>query len=1831
MAEAAVTVAAEIAAEHMVDSIATQLGYIWNYKTNFEDLKRQHEKLKDTLAHVQHSVEEAERKGEEIEQKVVRWLNSAEMIIEDVKKIIDDNNGANMRCFKSLCPDLKKRYHIGKKAAFKVKEVSEVEKEGNSLGEVSYRTLSKEPWGQFLIDYEDFESRRSIVEDVLKALSNSDVHMVGVYGMGGAGKTTLARVVGKQADKVFDVVVFVEVSETPDVRIIQKEIAGKLGLELQAESTESVIANKLYEQLQKGRKNILLILDNIWKGGFEYLKKVGIPFGDNHGACKLLLTARSIDVLKKDLNSPTNFAVDHLNEKDAWDLFKKVAGGCIEQHGLQLLASDVAKRCGGLPIAIVTIAKALKDKQEHAWKTALLELQRPSLENLGSMTAEAYSCIRLSYNHLNSNELKSIFLLCCTMGFTFDHSVERLLRYGMGLNLLNTVCSMGEARNRVNTLIQDLKNFSLLLEAFDDERFSIHDVVRDVGRAIAINDHNNYTVNDDRILCDLAEKNTLKNCTSIILHDIAKLPEVLDCSQLEFLYIKPKTRFSKIHDNFFKGMPNLRVLHLIEMVLSPLPTSFHLLKKLQTLHLDGCHLGDTVDIGKMKNLKILVLSSDIKQLPEQIGELTRLKVLDLSKCSNLEVIPPNTISRLTQLEELYMPDMFDQWQVEGVEGERSNGSLGELEHLSQLTALQIYIPDAKLVPKGMEVFQKLQRYRLYIGAEEWRHRYRSYDETSRVLVLKYDDANISVEDGIIKQLNEIEDLELIGKQGGVKNILYELNRDGFPKLKHFRVESNPELVYIVDFPKQSEPCVSFPHLQTLYLRFLSSLEKICHGQFSSPNSFCQLRTMEVISCVKLKNIFSSSIARHLSQLQEIKVFDCENMEEIFSIVGSENEEIVLEKLESLDLYRLPKLRSFTYDEEEVGSTCDEERQMKDSLMPLFDGKVKFRNLKTMRLHTINLKYVFSSSTLGSFVQLQCLYIDNCTILEEIIRIDHDLKNNVELPSLEKLESLDLRNLPKLRSFTYEEEVGSTSDEERQMKDTLMPLFDGKVKFRNLKTMELWEINLKYVFSSSTLGSFVQLQSLEINNCTVLEEIIRIDHDLKNNVELPSLKKLKIEKCPQMKSFIFSDKVTFPSLEEIKMSGMDNLEMIWHNQFEDSQNVQNCQKLCKVSVSNCQSLKNLFPASIVRNLWQLKDICVEECGIKEIVAKKEGAEEAGDRMFLFPELTSLSLHNLQELKCLYPGIHTTKWPMLKKLNVFGCDKIDASEFFNIQEVISEDLPDIVSQGKVLPNLEELGLDGRKNSMVWQRPFQEIFLPKLKFLEFWNNESTVLSPNVLRRSHNLERLSVENSSYEWIFSCEEIEEYAQIKSLYVTGLGNLKQIWKQDSKVDTILQNLESLVVRSCASLVTLLPPSASFQNLTVLTVNDCRLINLISSSTAKSLMQLKEMEINYCNMMTEVVTGDEAGIEDEINFKNLKSLKLISLSRLRRFCSRNYNFNFPSLEILKVENCPKMSIFCSKATNTPMLRELKLDWTSYYCDGDVNTTMEQIHEKKVFSSDDLILSANEIRMILQKFPEHKFSKVESLEVFDDESTIFPLDILKRFQNLYCLKLSYTSYKEIFSCEEVEKHADTLAQIKGLGLEKLDDLEQMWKQDSRSDLILHNLQALEVVECNSLITVVPTSASFQNLRYMVVSGCNGLRSLVTAAVAKSLVQLERLQIRNCNEMTEVVAIDGDVKEDEIIFNNLEELEMTNLSNLTSFYSGNYTLNFPSLNELQVTRCPKMKFFSSGISSIPMLQQIEWGSSKYNLEGDLNTTIQRINEEMNVERSTKDCAGPSTQHLD
>ncbi|KAL5756997.1 hypothetical protein ACOSQ2_021743 [Xanthoceras sorbifolium] len=1764
MAEAVISVPAEIAAKHAVDSIATQVGYFCNYKTNFENLDKQLKNLKCRRDAVQHAVEEATRNGDEIEQQVVNWLDSMNKMIDEAAEIIDHNKRVNMLCFKSLCPDFKNRYQQSKKAARKTDDVSELYDEG-TFARVSFRTLPAETWHPD--GYEYFKSRQSTLESILNALRDHDVNMVGVYGMGGSGKTTLVREVAKmvEEDKLFNKAVFAEVSDTVDIRKIQGVIAERLGLEFH-EDTEPVRADRLRNRIMQESK-ILLILDNIWKD--LDLAAVGIPFGNNHVGCKLLLTSRDMDLLNE-MGSKTNFFVDILEEEEARNLFMKIAGVGEEKRDLRSLAFEVAKECEGLLVAIITVANALKNKQECEWRIALRELSNPpSLENVeGSVVKKAYACIHLSYKKLESEELKSTFLLCSTMGCTQDASIEVLLRYAVGLSLFKEENTIEEVRDKAKKLVRKLKDSSLILGTRNSETFSIHDVVRDVGRWIANKDQHKFTVINNVIPRHWAGENTLENCTSISLHDIAQLPKPLQCPKLKFFYMKTKTRFTKIPDNFFKGMPNLMVLHLIEMDLSPLPASLCLLKNLCTLNLDECRLGDIAEIKGMENLEILVIGFDYntKQLPKEIGQLTRLRFLDLRNCSF--VIPPNTISKLTQLEELYMGYWYDQQRVEELFIENSVASLEELKNLSRLTALHIHVTNAEILPKGL-VFQKLKRYKIVIG-DGWNSR-----ETSRTLHVR-SETNICSEDGVIKQLKGIEDLCLDGKQR-VKNVLYELDGEAFPQLKHFHIGNNPYIQFVVD-SMPSATYDAFPLLDTLSLSNLVRLEKICHDQLTT-KSFCRLRTIKVKKCDKLKNLFSFSIAKHLSQLQEIEVVECRNMEEIFIVDRADNgviDSMFVNQLHSLTLKSLPRLRRIcseaTSQERRMLLTTDASSSKiisEDQLdaLPLFTENVVFPNLKNLHLHEINGKN--------------------------------------QLPSLFRW----------VQSFT-------------------------SLIVKNCS-------NLKYLFSSSTLGSFKQLQHLQIHNCKDLEELIRIDDNCSNYVEFPSLEKLHIGSCPELREFIFSDKVSFPSLQEIRINYMENLKTIWQNQLIES--VRYCPKLSKVSLYDCQNLGSLFPASIAKSLLQLEELIVNSCGIKEIVAK-EGVEESAAR-FIFPQLTSLHFYNLENLRCFYPDNHTTEWPKLNELKVRCCEKID---LFNFRKNDEEGQLDVRGQQPLFlvdlafSNLENLTISRNHIKMIWQSQFPVHLFPKLQFLKVRDDESSFLPLGILERFHNFKKLKLKSSWYKEIFLYEEIKKHAetfrQIKSLYLSGLRNLKQIWKEDSKMDLILQKLEFLEVASCRSLIILMPPSACFENLKVLKVAHCdRLLSLVAASTTKSLMRLEELSICDCQEMTEIIANEGDEMEGEIVFSNLKSLELERLTNLTSFCSVSYTFNFPMLEKLTMEECPNMKFFSLGVLSTPNLQEVSQDSTNYYCEcPNLNTIIKEHHEKKIFSilqesflnGQDirlvwqifperqkefanlkrLSLSGNDIRMIWQsQFPEHTFPVLKCLSVSRDESVVFPLGIFQIFHNIEKLELRSSSYEEIFSYEEVEKYAGVLAKIKCLHLKFLGDIKHMWKKDSKLDLILRSVEILQVERCQSLTNILLPSSSFVNLKILKVKDCKRLKSLVAASTAKSLVRLEEMQICRCKMMKEVVPNEGDVKEDEIIFHKLKKLDLNDLSSLTSFSFGNYTLKFPFLEKLTVKECSNMKIFSSEDLSTPILREVWLDQMEYICENDLNKILQQHHEEM------------------
>ncbi|XP_052293099.1 probable disease resistance protein At4g27220 isoform X7 [Citrus sinensis] len=1368
MVDALVTVALEVA-KCLFPPIGRQLSYVRNYKANLENLKKETEKLTDASDSMQKKVDDARRNGEEINKRVESWLISADKIVAEADTLTGEEENANKKCFKGLCPNLKKRYQLSEKAAIKGKSIAEIKKEAADFAQISYRTVPEEPWLSSGKGYEAFESRMSTLKSLQNALLDPDVTITGVYGMGGLGKTTLVKEVARQVkkDKHFDEVVFAEVSDTPDIKKVQGELADQLGMQFDEESDVPGRARKLYARLQKENK-ILIILDNIWED--LDLEKVGVPSGNDCRGCKVLLTARDRHVLES-IGSKT-LRIDVLNDEEAWTLFKKMTGDCAEKGELKSIATDVAKECGGLPIAIVTLAKALRNKTSvSTWKDALRQLKRPSHRNFEGVLAKTYSAIELSYKYLREEELKKLFLQCSLMGSP-QASTLNLLKYAIGLGIVKGVGTVEEARDKVNTLVDQLRDACLLLDGTND-CFSMHDVVRDVAISIASRDYHVFSMRnevDPRQWPD-------KKCSRISLYDnnISEIPQGWEWPRLEFFYIfAHKDSPLKIPDNIFIGTPKLKVLDFTRMRLLSLPSSIHLLTDLRTLCLDGCELEDIRVIGELKDLEILSLQgSKIEQLPREIGQLTQLKLLDLSHCSKLKVIAPNVLSNLSQLEELYMANCCIEWEHLGLSIERSNASLVELKNLSRLTTLEINILDAGILPSGF-FSRKLERYRIVVGSE-W-DRFDKY-KTRRTLKLKLNSRTC------LEEWRGMKNVEYLCLQElpGLTNVLHDLDGEDFAELKHLNIRNNPNLLRIVD-PLQVR-CGAFPMLESLVLKNLINLERICHGHLQA-ESFCNLKTIKVESCHKLKKLFSFSTTKFLLQLGTIEVTGCNNVEEIF----------------------------FSSNEEAIGEIAL--------------AQVRFLILRTLPLFTSFSAFVKTTSTV-------------------------EAKHN-----------------------------------------------------------EIILENENHIYTH------------------------------------PSL---------------FNEKLVLPNLEVLEVRDI-NVAKIWHNQLSAVMSC-NVQNLTRLVVEDCCKLRYVFSYSTAKRLGQLQHLVISRCPLLEEIVGKEGGVEA-DPSFVFPQLTILKLSSLPKLRAFYPGIHTLECPILTRLEVSLCDKLESfsSESYSLHENNEEgqliEVPVPAQQPlflveKVLPNLEELRLSKNKDiAKIWQGPFPDHLLNKLEVLAIENDESEVLSPDLLERFHNLVSLQLERSSYKELFSNEgQVEKHvgklAQIKHLKLRRLNDLKHLWlrEQNSKLNTVFQNLETLSAHFCLNLTNLMPSSASFRCLKELRVCACEhLINLVASSAAKNLVQLVHVSVSECSKITELVVASEGdAANNEIIFPKLEYLNLHRLQSLTTFCSANYTFKFLSLWRLSVSACPKMKIFCGGVFSAPRLKEVWLNGQNFW-DGDLNTTIQLSYYK-----------------------------------------------------------------------------------------------------------------------------------------------------------------------------------------------------------------------------------------------------------------------------------------------
>ncbi|KAG4128055.1 hypothetical protein ERO13_D10G253700v2 [Gossypium hirsutum] len=1572
------------AAEYTISPIINHVKYLSNHQQNVEILKHQAEKLKVARDRVQHSVDAALRNGKEIQGDVDKWLSAVDTrILEQVEKVTQDEEKAKKKCFVGLCPHFWTRYKLSLKAAEEAKAVAELLEQGK-FDEVSYpvplQGIAITPFK----GYEDFESRTLVLNGIMEALNDDSVSVIGVHGMGGIGKTMLVKEIARKVKgNLFDSVVIATVTQAIDIEKIQDRIAELLGLKFEEQSTD-VKALRLRERLKK-EKRVLVVLDDIWAK--VDIEEVGIPVGDEHKGCKLLLTSRELNVLSNGMDAQKHFSVGFLNKNEAWDLFKKKAGDCVESCDLKPAAMEVAKKCAGLPIAIATVAGALRNKRLFEWKNALRELERPSSSNFTGIAA-AYSAIEWSFNYLESEEVKLTFLLCCVIGH--NGLVEKLMRYTVGLGLFGGVNTMEEARNEVLTVVANLKASSLLLDSYDDEHFDIHDVVWDAALAIASRDYHMLVLRDHipKEWSDKAKMNSLRVISLPCPQIVAELPKEMEYSGLSFFHMAHDDSVA-IPPHFFRRIESLKILDLRSY--SYLPESINHLLDLRMLCLRGCLVEDITIIGELKNLEILDLAfSRIKELPKEIAQLTRLRLLDLSGCRKLKIIPPNVLSSLSKLEELYMEGSFAEWENEGVvDNKRRNASLDELNNLSRLTTLYVRISDIQMIPKHRFI-ETLNRYRIIVGnhpRSKWLRRH----ECSRTLELQLY-TNICLDNGVKMLLGKAEDLylDLEGLEG-IKNVLAELNKGN-----------------------------DFPHLQSLHVQNGMQVQYI---------------TMNKIE---------------FSELRFIK------------------------------LERLPQLISFCCQEERCSTSFEP--------LPLFIYQTYHRSSNLRRLIISGcgkLEHLLSPSVARSLVQLHRFEIVHCESLREII-------------------------------FTEEIE-----EEEEEMNNVIC--------FPRLNFLRM-----------DFLGNLISFCSGNYN------------------VEFPLLKELTIGFCPKLKEFIsessiesgmhtlFNEKVAIPSLERMKISGLINAKMIFHNELPPD----SFQNLRELSVSNCERLKNIFPALIAKHLPQLEQLWIIRCGVEEIVSEGEGVEEQ-PVSFEFPKVSSLMVEHLEKLKCFYKGQHTIAWPMLKKLTT-DCSAllmIVGLEDVRIQERKGNGEAVLLVE-EVIPNLETLEL--RNFSDMNQCPLD--LFPRVG--GGFHSGSSYIFP-LFRRFYNLESLKFSYFDFKHVVPCKgDVGTLSPIKNLELRSSKNLKHVWRKDSELGHILSNLQTLTIWYCDDLKNIGASSLSFQNLTTLEVSNCKMMtNLVTPLVVENLVQLTTMRVRGCTEMTEIVTN-EGDYHQTIVVRKLKCLEISYLQRLTSFCPGSYTFNFPCLEEVVVERCPRLKIFSEGALSTPQLQRVNQErYNRNVCwKGNLNTAIHQLYTKK--GGFNIPFDLN----ISDTFPKLiEIWKRNPQEILESKN-------LSRMEIYKCSSLNY-----IFTPSMLL----SLKQLRRIEVKECNAMEQVIREDEEEatihNLIFPKLSFVKIEMCSNLTNFYLGSRPLEipNLWDITIAECAKMRAFSSTISRKSEKVIDEQDVED-----DTAALFCD----KVVIPRLMNLKLSSINIHKIWHHPSYSPErnqmFPTLQSLCLEDPPKLK---------------------------------------------------------
>ena len=833
------------------------------------------EELKNVGEDVKRRVEDAEKRQMKRRNEVNGWLNSLTALEREVNEILEKGDQEiQKKCLRNCCTrNCRFSYKIGKMAREKIPAVSELKNKGHF--DVVADILPSDP-----VDEKPMEKAVGLnlmFGEIWRWLEDEKVGIIGLYGMGGVGKTTLLKKINNEFLKTklgFDVVIWVVVSKQAKAETVQEVILNKLEVpryEWENRSRDEK-GQKIFNILKT--KKFVLLLDDVWER--LDLTEVGVPHPNGEdNMSKLIFTTRSEDVCHV-MEAHKHVKVECLASDEALALFRlKVGEDTFNSHPqIPALAKEIVKECKGLPLALITIGRAMVDKKTpQRWDRAV-QVLRTYPSTFAGMEDKVFPILAFSYDSLYNDTIKSCFRYCSMFPSDYEILEDELIELWIGEGFLIESYDIQRARNEGYDVIESLKVACLLESGESEKHVKMHDMIRDMALWLTTKTGENkkkVVVKERAWWLRAREFAEWREAQMISLWDIRILP-----------------LFDRGVDGAQKriSFPNLETFFVRRSLLKEIPPGFlekmHLVRVLDLSYnysLERCS-----QVHQLANLEYLNMSfTNICSLWGIVQGLKKLRCLILN-FTHVEVITPGLISDLSSLQLFSMHggshhsdeiSLFDRICEENILCGGKKALLQELESLECINEISI------ILHSDVSVKKLLSSYKLQSCIRKL-HLQRCSKMTSLELSPACVQTMVHLETLQISSCNDLKEVKINEKDEGKREFIsrYSVVLSEFCKLHEVHIISCSKLLNLTWL-------IHAPCLQLLAVSACKSMEEVIgdddgggRASVGEENSglFSRLTTLQLEGLPKLKSICNWVLP--LPSLTMIYVHSCESLRKL---------------------------------------------------------------------------------------------------------------------------------------------------------------------------------------------------------------------------------------------------------------------------------------------------------------------------------------------------------------------------------------------------------------------------------------------------------------------------------------------------------------------------------------------------------------------------------------------------------------------------------------------------------------------------------------------------------------------------------------------------------------------------------------------------------------------------------------------------------------------------------------------------------------------------------------------------------------------------------------